>query len=742
MRRSLTYEKCREEVSKYNSYTELNQTDPSVINKIRSKGWFDLLSHWETPYSNKNPKWTYEKCKEEISKLIYLNELQGTSLLGALKKNGWFDELTIHLIRQNLKKISDDDIKIEALKYNTRVDFQKNSTSHYSAALRKGIVDEVCSHMGKPLNQKRYTKEEILESALKYNNQRDWEINEPSVFNSAKTYRKLNKSDEDNEFWLSCVSHMEYIFKPNGYWTYEKCEEITKNYSIHSEFCKDHPNIYSVIHKYNWVELLDHMQHITINGNVRQFFENFDTIEKCAEESLKYKTRSEMSKNSNYAYSIILKNNWEKICFAHMKRQMTLKERVIYSFEFNTTTPKYAYVGLTCQINRRKNAHLYGIERGKSSVFEKIKEINVIPEFKLLTSTPIKEEDAPEMEAMWIEEYRDMGYTLLNKVKAGSLGAMKSKFTYDYFVKMKEGCDTREDFSKKLPSWARTIAIENGWWDELTSDMVKTRKMNGEWNIEDALEEVKNYECVGHLQKGKAGLYKFLERNNLLKVVFPKTFNELKIKKYNDKEECRKEALKYNYKKDFTVNSRPFYRSAVKNGWIDEICSHMIKPIRTPKPSKWTYELIIEKSSECRNRSEFEKKYSSGYKMAKKLNLLDELFPINPKQEHVFLKPFSENDSRKIMWNIDLVKEKSLECKTKSEFQIKYSGGYKVAKKYGILNELFPVEDRPIRESIWSYELMKEKSSECRNVSEFIKKYSGAYKVAKKLGYIDEFFPK
>ena len=39
MRRSLTYEKCREEVSKYNSYTELNQTDPSVINKIRSKSF-------------------------------------------------------------------------------------------------------------------------------------------------------------------------------------------------------------------------------------------------------------------------------------------------------------------------------------------------------------------------------------------------------------------------------------------------------------------------------------------------------------------------------------------------------------------------------------------------------------------------------------------------------------------------------------------------------------------------------
>ena len=742
MRRSLTYEKCREEVSKYNSYTELNQTDPSVINKIRSKGWFDLLSHWETPHSPKNPKWTYEKCKEEISKLTYLNELQGTSLLGALKNNDWFNELTVNLIRQNLKPISDDDIKIEALKYNTRAEFQKKSNSHYSAALRKGIVDEVCSHMGKPLNQKRYTKEEILESALKYENQRDWITNEPSVFNSARSYGKLNSDDEDKEFWLSCISHMEYVFKPNGYWVYDKCKEITKNYTVHSEFYKDYPNIYDVIHKNNWTELLDHIQHITKSGNVRRVFEDFDTIEKCVEESLKYQTRSEMCKNSNYAYSIILKNNWDKICFAHMKRQMTLKERVIYSFEFNTTTPKYAYVGLTCQINRRKNAHLYGTEKGKSSVFEKIKELNIIPEFKLLTSTPIKEEDAPEMEAMWVEEYRDMGYTLLNKVKAGSLGAMKSKFTYDYFVKMKEGCENREEYSKKIPGWAKSIAVENGWWDELTSDMVKTRKMNGEWNIEDALEEAKNYDCVGHLQKSKSGLLKFLVRNDLVKVAYPKTFNELLLEKYNDKEECKKEALKYNNKKDFRLKSSSFYQSSRKNGWLEEICSHMIKPIMTPKPSKWTYELIIEKSSECRNRSEFEKKYSSGYKMAKKLNLLDELFPINPKQEHVFLKPFSENDSRKIMWNIDLVKEKSLECKTKSEFQIKYSGGYKVAKKYGILNELFPVEDRPIRESIWSYELMKEKSSECRNVSEFRKKYSGAYKVAKKLGYIDEFFPK
>lgn len=628
MRRSLTYEKCGEEVSKYDSYRDLNQTDPSVLHKIRSKGWFDLLSHWEIPHSSKNPKWTYEKCKEEVLKFKYLNDLQGTTVVNVIRRKGWWDELTKHLIRQISKPYSDEEVLTEALKYTNRNDFRIKSPGQYSAAKRLGIMGDAVKHMGKSKIVKQYTKEEILQSALKYGNRRDWEKNEPSIFKTANGYRKLSSSDEDKEFWLSCVNHMEYITKPNDYWTYDKCEEITKNYSIHSEFTKDHPNVYSVIHKNNWVELLIHMKHLTKSGKGRKVSDDFDTIEKCTEEALKYRTRSEMLENSSLAYSIIRKNNWGKICLAHMKRQMTLKERVIYVFEFNTTTPKYAYVGLTCQIEKRKKSHLYGKGYGKSSVFDKIKEINVTPEFKLLTSAPIKEEDAPEMESMWVEKYRDMGYTLLNKAKAGSLGAAKSKFTYDYFLKLKEGCENREEYSKKIPQWAKSIAVENGWWDELTSDMVKTRKMPGEWNISDALEEVKKYEFISYLRKGEPGLYKFLDRNNLLNVVFPKTFYELKNEKLNDKKECEKEALKYDSRKDFRLKSRSFYQSSRKNGWIDEICSHMVVMKPTPKPSKWTTELIKEKSSECRNRSEFQKKYSGGYKMAKKLNLLDIIFPI------------------------------------------------------------------------------------------------------------------
>ena len=137
MRRKLTYEFCKEEVSKYNSYSELYQNDVSILMKIKQKGWDELISHWELPFTKSNLKWTYERCKEEVSKMTYLNELQGTTVVNVLRKNGWFDELTSHLIRVVNKPYTKEDCIKEAKKYNRRVDFQKKSNGQYSKAINK-----------------------------------------------------------------------------------------------------------------------------------------------------------------------------------------------------------------------------------------------------------------------------------------------------------------------------------------------------------------------------------------------------------------------------------------------------------------------------------------------------------------------------------------------------------------------------------------------------------------------------
>jgi len=44
---------------------------------------------------------------------------------------------------------------------------------------------------------------------------------------------------------------------------------------------------------------------------------------------------------------------------------------------------------------------------------------------------------------------------------------------------------------------------------------------------------------------------------------------------YWTKERCAKEAEKFKYKSEFSRKANGAYISALKNGWIDEICSHM-----------------------------------------------------------------------------------------------------------------------------------------------------------------------
>lgn len=64
------------------------------------------------------------------------------------------------------KKWTTEALRLEALKYDTRLAFQKGSRSAYSQAQKHGVLDRVCRHMQK--RPKDLTKDELKEDALKY----------------------------------------------------------------------------------------------------------------------------------------------------------------------------------------------------------------------------------------------------------------------------------------------------------------------------------------------------------------------------------------------------------------------------------------------------------------------------------------------------------------------------------------------------------------------------------------------
>jgi predicted GIY-YIG superfamily endonuclease len=57
-------------------------------------------------------------------------------------------------------------LREEALKYTTRGSFSKNNSSAYYTSIKRGILEEICSHMN---NRFYWTEDMIREEALKYN---------------------------------------------------------------------------------------------------------------------------------------------------------------------------------------------------------------------------------------------------------------------------------------------------------------------------------------------------------------------------------------------------------------------------------------------------------------------------------------------------------------------------------------------------------------------------------------------
>ena len=67
-------------------------------------------------------------------------------------------------------KWSKEKCREEALKYETKIDFQKYSNSAYSKSIRNNWICDICSHMKRPYNKNiKWTFEKCREEALKYN---------------------------------------------------------------------------------------------------------------------------------------------------------------------------------------------------------------------------------------------------------------------------------------------------------------------------------------------------------------------------------------------------------------------------------------------------------------------------------------------------------------------------------------------------------------------------------------------
>jgi superfamily II DNA or RNA helicase len=144
-------------------------------------------------------------------------------------------------------------------------------------------------------------------------------------------------------------------------------------------------------------------------------------------------------------------------------------------------------------------------------------------------------------------------------------------------------------------------------------------------------------------------------------------------------EKSKKEALKYKSRVDFVKGSSACYQVCRSNGWMDEVCSHMDYKIR---PSKYfTFEEVKKTISIYNTRQDLKKSDINLYNVINKRGWMDELFKDKPNNGFKLrIADITKEQSQ----------EKSLLCKTRREFSLKYPAEYKAAFRNGWLDEFIP----------------------------------------------------
>ena len=490
-----TFDNCQQEAIKHKSKQEFQRASYQAYDVSRVKGWLELICSHMTPVKKPSGYWSLERCVEESLKYELRSDFQEKSQTAYVKavKNGWLDIVCSHMIKikkpkgyWNLKNCRE-----EALKYDNVKDFAKNSSTAYKTCGENKWLEDVCSHMEL---RNIWNFEKCREESLKFN----------SLYNFRKYSNSCYLSICRNGWLELLCSHMVRLQNKDNYLTKEICRAEALRYETRKEFREDCSKIYNFICKNNWLEeLCNHQKCEKTNG--------FWTKDMCHEKALECKTNTEFKNKYPSAYASSLRNKWLCDIRGHFEVQGNLHKRFIYAYEF---PDNHVYVGLTCNIEKRKKNHLI-----KGAVFNYCAESNLEPIFIQISLLPIEVEEAKKQEGYYLNKYISNGWIPLNKAKVGAIGNAKIKWTMEKLQEEALKYTTKKEFRKYSES---------------------------------AYSTAKRYKIINDICKHM-------------------NYKESKGSNYWTYENCKNEALKYNNKKDFYTLSSSAYGASIRNNWLENI---------------------------------------------------------------------------------------------------------------------------------------------------------------------------
>ena len=320
---------------------------------------------------------------------------------------------------------------------------------------------------------------------------------------------------------------------------------------------------------YIWFETTESLNRRPRPARVKWPFERVQQIAK------RYTTLAQFTKENKIASAVARRNGWlDK--FTWLGRSLNpFDNRMdnVYAYVFKDT--KSVYVGRTIHLQDRDYSH----RNSSDSPVYKHAKINCIeiPKMTVL-NTNESLEDGLFKEDLYVQEFKLLGWNVLNKaktgIKSGSLGLIRDGKWNEATCYAEARKYTRYIDFERCSASAYNKALKNGWTKQYTwlkRRIILPRKPANPkkfiYDFDKCYELAKRCNTFSKFKDRYPGAFKASLTNEWIDQFF--WLNRKQEFRWT-KELCLKEAKKYTKYRDFATKSRSAYNAARANGWIDD----------------------------------------------------------------------------------------------------------------------------------------------------------------------------
>lgn len=538
-----TREKCAEEARKYKTRREFQKNSNSAYNVAWNNGWLDDYTWLEKRDSKPNGYWTRERCFDEAMKYQSRKEFQnsGTTAYHVARVHGWLDDYTwfkrrivsdkpIYLVY--CYKDEDTNSVYVGLTNNVKERHKQHRDGIVVHGERKfDIVYRYFHSIGKEPPEPIILKKELLA--------KDAQIYEGY-------YVELFKNEGMNVLNLAKPGSLGAY----GKWDKESCEKEARKYKTRKGFRDKSSQAYTVARKNGWLDDYTWLERLSV----------FLTRERCFDEAKKCKTRKEFQDKCGSAYRVALKNGWldDYTWFVSPLKTTKWTRDLCYD-----EAGKYKSRDEFCK--NSKGAYAAAHKNG------------------------------------WMSDY-----TWLSPSQSAK------KWDKESCYNEAQKYTSLKDFQKNCGG-AYNVATNNGW----TKDYIWLEKRNeaGHWTRENCYNEAKKYRSRTELARNNMSAYNVALRNGWLDDY--SWFNEPKKRNYWNYDTCYYEAKKYKSSSEFAKNCSSACAVARKKGWIKDYTWFS-------KPFQWTRESCYDEAKKYKTKMDFNRGNRGAYTAAWKNGWLDD----------------------------------------------------------------------------------------------------------------------